>query len=168
MTTSTLSTKDNSVIDSNLDANTQTSEHFYSLPSFDDNMVTHQACSHSNKDEQSTESPSLIVSNQTKYLLFEFFERSDNVFLCSLVSINRFCRPKLTVTFLFHMESIGAIVLVPHLIVGFPWHVMTRQLLSHVIMSRVWNRDQQFSNVDHVRWPYIRIIWMIWKWPMAI
>ncbi len=168
--TSTLAAEDNLVIDSNLDNNAQTSEHFYSLPSFGNNI---QASSHCNEyslrqDEQPTESPSLIASNQTKYWLCEFFERLDSVFLCSLMFVNRFCHPKLAATFLFHMESIGAIVLVRHLIVGFSSHVMMRQSLSHVNMSRVWNRNrhinQQFSNVDHVRWPYTRMAQGIEHW----
>jgi hypothetical protein len=52
------------------------------------------------------------------------------------------------------MESIGALVLVLHLTVGFRSHAMMRQLLSHVNMSYVQNRNrqinQQFSNVDRV------------------
>ncbi len=89
------------------------------------------------QDERSIESSSLVVSDQTKYFLREFFEKSDHVFLYCLVSLNRFYRPKLAAIFLFHMESIGVLVLVPHLIVGFPTHVMMRQSLSHVNMSRV-------------------------------
>jgi hypothetical protein len=174
-TTSTLSTEDNSVIHSNLDDNTQAgdytdnqdNEQFYSLSPSSDQMVAAQASSDSNRysseqDEQSTESPSLIASNQTRYLLCEFFERSDKIFLCSSVFINRLCRLKPAATFLFHMESIGAIMLVLHLTVGFPSHVMMRQQLSHVNMSRVRNKhrriNQRFSNVDRVGWSYIRII----------
>jgi hypothetical protein len=148
--TSTLSTEDDSVIHSNLDDNTQSSEHFYSFPSSNDSIVDTETSSHCNRyssreDEQSIESPSLAASNQTMYLLFEFFERSDDVFLCSLVSINRFCRLKLAARLLFHAESIGAIVLVPHLIVDFCSHVIMRQSLSHVDMSRVWKRNRQIN-----------------------